>query len=74
VRRLVLLIAAGLALGACGETPRPATEPRVKLKLDARARLALRSSRRLPLTVAVALTETSGMRLTRSAKVLIRPR
>jgi hypothetical protein len=42
--------------------------------LDARARRALRSSRRLPLTVAVALTETSGMRLTRSAKVLIRPR
>jgi hypothetical protein len=35
VRRLVLLLAAGLALGACGETPRPATEPRVKLKLDA---------------------------------------
>jgi hypothetical protein len=35
VRRLVLLLAAGLALSACGETPRPATEPRVKLKLDA---------------------------------------
>ena len=35
MRRLVLLLAAGLALGACGETPRPATEPRVKLKLDA---------------------------------------
>jgi hypothetical protein len=35
VRRLVLLLATGLALGACGETPRPATEPRVKLKLDA---------------------------------------
>jgi hypothetical protein len=35
VRRLVLLLVAGLALGACGETPRPATEPRVKLKLDA---------------------------------------
>jgi Glucodextranase, domain B/PASTA domain len=35
VRRLVLLLAAGLALGACGETPRPATEPRVKLELDA---------------------------------------
>jgi hypothetical protein len=35
VRRLVLLLAAGLALCACGEAPRPATEPRVKLKLDA---------------------------------------
>lgn len=35
MRRLVLLLAAGLVLGACGETPRPATEPRVKLKLEA---------------------------------------
>ena len=35
MRRLVLLLAAGLVLAACGETPRPATEPRVKLKLDA---------------------------------------
>jgi hypothetical protein len=35
MRRLVLLLAAGLALAACGETPRPATEPRVKLKLEA---------------------------------------
>jgi beta-lactam-binding protein with PASTA domain len=35
VRRLALLLAAGLALGACGATPRPTTEPRVKLKLDA---------------------------------------
>ena len=35
MRRLVLLLAAGLALGACGDTPRPATEPRVKLKLEA---------------------------------------
>jgi glucodextranase-like protein/PASTA domain-containing protein len=35
VRRLVLLLVVGLALGACGETPRPATEPRVKLKLEA---------------------------------------
>jgi hypothetical protein len=35
VRRLVLVLAAGLTLTACGETPRPATEPRVKLKLDA---------------------------------------
>lgn len=34
MHRLVLLLAAGLALGACGETPRPTTEPRVKLKLD----------------------------------------
>jgi plastocyanin len=42
--------------------------------LDARARRALRSSRRLSVSVAVALTETSGARLTRSAKVLIRPR
>ena len=33
MRRLVILLAAGLVLGACGETPRPATEPRVKLKL-----------------------------------------
>jgi hypothetical protein len=35
VRRLVVLLVAGLTLTACGETPRPATEPRVKLKLDA---------------------------------------
>ena len=33
MRRLVLLLVAALALNACGETPRPATEPRVKLKL-----------------------------------------
>jgi hypothetical protein len=31
---VVLLLAAGLALSACGETPRPTTEPRVKLKLS----------------------------------------
>jgi hypothetical protein len=35
VRRLIVLLAAGLVLSACGETPRPASEPRVKLKLDA---------------------------------------
>jgi hypothetical protein len=35
VRRLVILLAAGLVLSACGETPRPTAEPRVKLKLDA---------------------------------------
>ena len=35
MRRLVILLAAGLVLSACGETPRPTTEPRVKLKLDA---------------------------------------
>jgi PASTA domain-containing protein/glucodextranase-like protein len=35
VRRLLVLLAAGLVLNACGETPRPASEPRVKLKLDA---------------------------------------
>ncbi|HEY6888917.1 MAG TPA: PASTA domain-containing protein [Solirubrobacter sp.] len=35
MRRLAILLAAGLVLSACGETPRPATEPRVKLKLDA---------------------------------------
>jgi hypothetical protein len=35
VRRLIVLLAAGLLLSACGETPRPASEPRVKLKLDA---------------------------------------
>ena len=29
------LLAAGLALSACGETPRPATQPRVTLKLSA---------------------------------------
>ncbi len=29
----MLLLAAGLALSACGETPRPATGPRVKLEL-----------------------------------------
>jgi hypothetical protein len=35
VRRLIVLLAAGLLLSACGETPKPATEPRVKLQLDA---------------------------------------
>ena len=35
LRRLVLLLAAGLVLSACGETPRPATQPRVTLKLSA---------------------------------------
>jgi hypothetical protein len=34
-RPLILLLAAGLLVSACGETPRPASEPRVKLKLDA---------------------------------------
>jgi hypothetical protein len=34
MRRLLLLLAAGLVLGACGETPRPATAPRVQIKLD----------------------------------------
>jgi hypothetical protein len=35
VRHLALLLAAGLTLAACGEAPRAATEPRVKLKLEA---------------------------------------
>jgi hypothetical protein len=35
VRRLISLLVAGLLLSACGETPRPATEARVKLKFDA---------------------------------------
>jgi hypothetical protein len=34
VRSLVLVLAAGLTLAACGETPRATTEPRVKLKLE----------------------------------------
>jgi hypothetical protein len=34
VRPLVLILAAGLALSACGEAPRPTSEPRVSLKLD----------------------------------------
>ena len=34
MRRAVLMLSAGLALAACGEAPRPATEPRVQLKLD----------------------------------------
>jgi hypothetical protein len=34
-RSLIALLAAGLLMTACGETPRPASEPRVKLKLDA---------------------------------------
>jgi hypothetical protein len=34
-RPLILLLAAGLLVSACGEAPRPTTEPRVKLKLDA---------------------------------------
>ena len=37
MRRLVPLLAAGLLLSACGETPRPATQPRVTLKLSAPA-------------------------------------
>jgi hypothetical protein len=35
VRRLIVLLAAGLLVSACGETPRPASEARVKLELDA---------------------------------------
>jgi beta-lactam-binding protein with PASTA domain len=35
VRPLVLILAAGLVLSACGEAPRPASEPRVRLKLEA---------------------------------------
>jgi hypothetical protein len=34
VRPLALLLAAGLTLAACGEAPRPASEPRVRLKLE----------------------------------------
>jgi hypothetical protein len=34
VRRLVILLAAGLTLAACGDEQRPANEPRVTLKLD----------------------------------------
>ena len=34
MRRLICLLAAGLVLAACGEAERPATEPRVSLKLD----------------------------------------
>ncbi len=33
MRRLVILLAAGCVLTACGEAPTPATEPRVRLKL-----------------------------------------
>jgi hypothetical protein len=33
-RRLAPLLAAGLVLSACGETPRPATQPRVTLQLS----------------------------------------
>jgi hypothetical protein len=35
VRSVIFMLTAGLLLSACGETPRPATEPRVKLKLEA---------------------------------------
>jgi plastocyanin len=42
--------------------------------LDARARRALRSARKLTITVDVALTQPGGKRLTHSAKALIRPR
>jgi hypothetical protein len=35
VRRLIVLLSAGLLLSACGATPRSPSEPRVKLKLDA---------------------------------------
>jgi Glucodextranase, domain B/PASTA domain len=34
VRRIAILLAAGLTLAACGDEPRPANEPRVTLKLD----------------------------------------
>lgn len=33
--RLAVLLAAALAVAACGEAPRPATQPRVALELDA---------------------------------------
>lgn len=33
VHRVALVIAAGLALSACGDTPRPTTQPRVSIKL-----------------------------------------
>jgi hypothetical protein len=35
VRPLIVLLVTGLLVSACGETPRAATEPRVKLKLEA---------------------------------------
>lgn len=35
MRRLIVLLAAGLLLSGCGDVERPATEPRVTLKLDA---------------------------------------
>jgi hypothetical protein len=35
VRCLIVLLATGLVLSACGETPRPTAEPRVKLSLAA---------------------------------------
>jgi hypothetical protein len=35
VRSVIVILTAGLVLSACGETPRAATEPRVKLKLEA---------------------------------------
>lgn len=35
MRRLVILLAAGLVVSACGETPRPTADLRVKIKLEA---------------------------------------
>jgi hypothetical protein len=55
--------------------PSPASGPVVfSVPLDARARRALRSARSLTITVAVALTQPSGTRLTHTAKASIRPR
>jgi plastocyanin len=55
--------------------PSTATGPvAFSVPLDARARRALRSARSLTITVAVALTQPSGKRLTHSAIALIRPR
>ena len=53
----------------------PASGPvTFSVPLDARARRALRNNRSLSITVAVALTQSSGTRLTHTAKALIRPR
>jgi plastocyanin len=61
-------------VGRWAKSSLPGGPATFSVALDARARRVLRTERRLTVTVAVALTQLDGERLTRSAKALIRPR